>query len=316
MSAVPPSYKKRTQGVGFRDESKVQEGSAFFLNLDEDQQAADRSGMVSGQVRRGSGAPNSVLSDPRRGIFSGYSSSADLVGFPSTLLQINEHFAQWGASFSHAWLFEEESGNFQDLATTGPLELIPTGSVSRVVTGLPNGDRGIHYNLFNNNRVAPSSSSDLDISTGDMVILMTLKLNQDPGTLAVIYSKFGGGGVRWRLVALSGGGLRFDCNDGTNSGVSEISTNHADGSYHDVLCVLSRTGSPDEQVIVDDLGSGTVVTAPPLTLSNTAKALLGDDGGSGAAVIVTFLAWGTVPGTLITNRTQAVASWRQFRGAT
>ena len=255
------------------------------------------------------------FSQRQTGIGRGFG-SARRARFPRSLTELNAIFTAYGASFAHAWRLEESSGDALDLATTGAINLAPGAAAPfrAVTTDLFDGDKGVQYSQFSSQVLRAPNVSELEITTGYLVTLTTILLPVAPSGTRVAWNKAGSG--RWRLQVMAGGSLRFESHDGTTTRNSDIAVNHASGTvFRDVLCVISRSGSPDEQVCISDLGSSTVGTPGANTMAASAKFDLGEGFGSCASQVITFFAWGTTAGTLIADRAKALATWRAFRGA-
>jgi hypothetical protein len=235
--------------------------------------------------------------------------------FPASIQDLNTVFAPWGATFAHAWTLGEASGNALDLATSGAIPLVPGAGGSAptraVSTGLVGDDKGAQFDAFGSQNFAAGAAGDLNVTTGDLLVLMTIRLTSDSGGTLVVFNKMGATN-RWRMQSKAGGEMMFEAYDGTTLAQSTIAVAHHGTAYHDILCILKRgTGV----VCASDLGSGSVVSAPANTIDTSGVFYLGEGFGSCSPMIVTFLAWGTTTGTVVTGRTDAIAAWRRSRGA-
>lgn len=249
------------------------------------------------------------LVGPRVGI------NAEWGAFPTNIPQLNAVFAPYGASFAHAWNLNEASGNALDLATSGAIPLVPGAAgaapTQGVLTGLIGGDKGAQFAAFDTDNFSAGSAGDLNVTTGDLLLLITLRLTSDSGGTLICFNKMGTTN-RWRMKSLAGGQLQFEAYDGTTLAQSTIAVAHHGTAYHDVLCVMKRgTGL----VCASDLGSGSVVSAPANTINTESVFYLGENAASCSPMIVTFLAWGTTTGSIVADRAAAIAAWRRARGA-
>ena len=243
----------------------------------------------------------------------GVSRSPRRKGFPRSLAELNSRFATWGATFTHAWTFDEPGAGDTalDLATSGAVNLVSVGNAEKIATGYPGGDIGSRVQPGVNNYSSPNAN-DLEVTTTDFVFLLDCKIT-DPDGGAFLWRKFSGSGSKIHRCIISAAGTpTFQVFDGATAAAPEIAVDHRDGAYHTLLFVVDRQTATKVASVTSDLGSATA-TAPTGSLS--AAAFEGFQIGNDVDAIVTFAAWGLTPGTLHTNRVAAVAAWRRSIGA-
>lgn len=265
--------------------------------------------MSNGQVATG-------LRTGVQGLGTGLGSSAGR--FPRSMQELNSIFAPWAASFSHAWGFEEASGDgtIRDLTRSSPVDLTVNAGTQGKLSQLVGTDKCFSV-AQGAAEYASSATGDLVPGTGDLVVLLTTKLSASSS--GALFRKFFNGAASglYRLLVASGQ-LTMEFYDGTTLTNSLIALNHEDGKEHDVLFVVSRQGATKRQQLASDLGVSSIGTPPTLTLSNLPEGfLIGDTAAAGQDV--SFLAWGQTPGQLLeaspSNLAAAVKVWRRRRGA-
>lgn len=235
-------------------------------------------------------------------------------GFPRTLADLNARFSAYGATFSHAWGFDEtgSTDNALDLATTGAVNLITAGAnCPSSLTGYSGGDRGRRTEPTVGNFNSPNTT-DLEVTTTDFVLLLELKITDLDGG-SFLWRKFSGSGSKLhRGVVAATGRPNFQFFDGASGSTIEIPVDHRDGGYHTILHVVDRQTASKNMSLTSDLGT---VTGTAASGTMSAAAFEGFQLGGDVDAIFTFAAWGTVQGTLHANRVAAVAAWRRSIGA-
>lgn len=234
-------------------------------------------------------------------------------GFPRSLTDLNARFGTWGASFSHAWGFDElgAGDDVVDLAPSGGINLITAGAnCPSSLTGYPGGDRGRRTEAGIGNFNSPNAN-DLEVTTTDFVFLLETKVTAGG---AFLWRKFSGGGSKLHrgIIDAASGHPFFQFFDGAGGDNVELAVDHRDGSYHTLLYVVDRQTATKAMSLTSDLGT---VTGTAPTGSMSAAAFEGFQIGNDVDAIVTFAAWGTTQGTLHANRVAAVAAWRRSIGA-
>lgn len=231
-------------------------------------------------------------------------------GFPADLTALNAIFATWSATFSHAWNFEEASGNAVDYASTGAIPLVPQGTAPTqgVTTGLPGGDKGVQFGDNSTSRMEAAGTGDLDVTTGDFWMLGTTRLLL-PTSGRALFAKYSGT-VYYRVLTTGTGQIQFGLSDGTAATTITAAADHSGTFYFDWLVARAAF----QACLITDRADGGAVATATASLSNTGKAAVGRNFGT-ASSIHTFLAWGTAPGSVLANRAAALAAWRAARGA-
>jgi hypothetical protein len=238
---------------------------------------------------------------------------------PRSLAELNAIFSPWLATFSHAWNFEQTAGAEPDYATSSGIDLTPINSpVQGVSTGLPGGDLGVQFSDGANAGMRAGSASDLQVTTGSVVMVGTVRLLAAPAATRNVVGKRQSS-TRYYYVGTTAtsGQLRFATTDGSTTLTQIVSGNHAGPGYVDFLAVLDRDSATHLMSLTTSVGDSGAVDASALgDISSTALFHVGSDPSIHLSpdLIVTFVAWGTVPGTLVANRISALATWRAARG--
>lgn len=238
-------------------------------------------------------------------------------GFPGTMAALNAWAATWGVTFAHAWNFDEASGNAIDLATSGGINLVPTGTPTQnVATGLAGDVAAVQMADNSGQRMAASAAGDLDVTTGSLIILTTRRFVTTPAATRNWLSKIGTAFYTGRLN--TNGSVAFAVSDGTDSVTATVAGDHVGAAYRDILVVLDKDTVADAgtglSITTDVADSGIQVVTTVDSITNTGVYAEGRSA-SGAGQIVTFTAWGTVVGTAQADRAAMLASWRTYRGA-
>jgi hypothetical protein len=236
-------------------------------------------------------------------------------GLPPTLHDANEIFAAWGAVASHGWSFSAASGAEPDLASTGPVALPQVGTPTRgVVTGLSHGDLGIQTADGSTDGLAAGNNTALDVTTGDLWMVGTMRLVANPATTRMSLGKRQGNVAGYYVQLVNTGRIDF-----VARGAVALQANgpigHAGTAYTDFLAILSRSSGLTMTTQLGDSGVvavgslGSITSAAPFRIGPDTSVTLG------GPQIVTHLVWGTTTGTLSANRVAALAAWRAARGA-
>lgn len=243
--------------------------------------------------------------------------SANAPRFAPTLAELNATVAPWGVVFSHAWSFDEASGNAIDMATSGGINLVPTNSPTQgVSTGLVGDDKGVTF--ADNTTQHMLGTSALSWGTGDGVLYCCTKLTAPASSDRDIYRQAATSAIRGRIY--SNGALEWLLYDGTTLVQPSIATSHSTADYHDILFALDRVAGTDRCAFGSELAVSAIATPPPNSLNTGAGAFAwGGPAGAAAAQTVTFVAWGTTVGSLIsagttTNLSAAITALRRARG--
>ncbi len=239
--------------------------------------------------------------------------------FPASLAELNALFAEYDASFSNAWAFDAVSGNYSDLpGSDAAVALSVVGTPTQgVLTGLGPGDRGWQVPDASGSGVGAAAGATFDVTTGSVVMLMTLKFLDEPSGMSGVIGKVNPVGNYWYVRQWIDGSLAFSCWDGTNNPLIGLTANHVSGDFVDMLVIIDRDSASKLTAMTSNLQDGGTASATLLgTLTNSSwvfSAGLIPGTLLSANMLFTFLAIGTVPGTLVSNRVAAVGRWRGYR---
>lgn len=243
---------------------------------------------------------------------------------PKSLSKLNEIVAPYGASFSNAWSFQAASGNEPDLAPSGGVALVPAGPPAQdVATALTDyvTDKAVQTTAGSGHRMAPAAATDLDVTTGDLVLLMTVRLPTAPAATQTIYSKCAAAYANYTFLQFNAtGNLIWTVKDiGGNIAIRTGAVNHAGATYHDVLAVVDRSSASKLLSLTtsaEDIGTASLAAVVgSLSTATTASFGASAIGDVAAGAIITFAAWGTVVGSLVANRVAALAAYSSARAA-
>lgn len=231
------------------------------------------------------------------------------------LVDINNIVSSYGATFSHGWQLNETSGNAADIAPTGALALTPTNTPTQgVSTGLPGSDKGVQFATGSTQHMVAPANGDLDVTTGSLIMYGKSRLTALPAGTHALCGK-GTGGVFYLLRADTSGNVLFTAFDGTNGPGVTATANHVATTYFDWLAVIDRTSGTKLLSLNTSVADGGTTSATTLgTLTSAAKFALGNVPTVGivsAPCIHAFVAWGTVCGTLVANRVEALTKLRK-----
>jgi hypothetical protein len=230
-----------------------------------------------------------------------------------TLAKLNEVVAPYGASFAHAWRFQEASGNAADMALTGGIPLVPSAGVTQhVATGLTDyeTDYAVQFGDGTDQYMAPASAASLDVTTGDLVIFGRVHSTALPVADSALVGK--AGTHYWLLSFLNDGRLFFAASDGTHApSVSLPVDHHHATAYYDFLAVIDRTSVTKLLALCSTLSAGGTSDASLLaTITATGKFAVGAQPANitTGPFKVPFVAIGSVAGTLVADRVAALAA--------
>jgi len=239
---------------------------------------------------------------------------------PKSLAKLNEIFEPWGASFEHAYTFQDASSPALDLATSGGHSLAGyDGVVFNTSTGLTDyvTDKGIQCADGEDDGVRGADATVFDITTGSLVLLMTLRLLAAGAATRSIAGK--GGGTQAYLLELGTTGkpgFLFK-STGANAGIA-MPSDHTGAAYFDMMAVID-TDSASKLISLNTSveDGGTASIAGHTTISNANIFGIGETPlrTFSASMICSFFALGFVPGTLVANRVAALAAYSSARAA-
>lgn len=242
----------------------------------------------------------------------------DFKHFPASIEELNSLFAEWGASFSHMWNFDETSGNVldygnNDQVTVAPL--VPNNSPTQnVSTGLVNGDKGVQTSDGLTAGFQPAGAGTLDVTTDSVMMIGTCRILSMPAATRGVVGKVNASSTGYYINVLTSGQLRFSVKDAVATTThATVAVDHTGTSYFDFLAIVSRL--EDGQTLTTNLGDSGIQSPPTDSLTNATQFSVSAMSGitTSPAMIFTFLAWGTSPGTLVTNRSAALQRYRNLR---
>lgn len=248
-------------------------------------------------------------------------------GFPATLADLNRVFqlhSGGSTTFSHMWNLSDVPGSAADASDAAPAIPLTARVVitQQYTTGLPHGDIGVITGDGANGRLDTNDDGTLlNVATGSVVVLLTIKFTSAPGALRALFGKANPGGNYWYCRINADKTISFSPWDGSHNPLVSVSVDHVTNQFVDILVILDRDSASKKTSITSNLGDcGTPGDASTLgTLTNVGSlfSLLCVAGIAGAPdCVLTFAALGTTPGTLLVNRVEALARWRTSRNAT
>lgn len=241
---------------------------------------------------------------------------------PPSLADLNAIFRPFAGVevFQHSWGLDEPSGagTATDQAPSGGVTLTRTdAAVQGVLTGLPGGDRGVSFSEGNNNRMEGPDAGALDVTTGDLIVLATVKLPTLPAAQRSILGK--GSTAYWILYLQVTGTVVFNVFDGAVNPTPTVAQNHCGATFVDLLGIVAKSPAAKRATLTTSLGdSGLGPDIAALgSLSSINRFGIATVPGlvNPPEMIATYCAIGTVLGDLQTNRIPALSAYRRARGA-
>lgn len=246
---------------------------------------------------------------------------------PKTLAKLNEIFAPWGATFAHAWRFQAASGSEPDLALAGGIALAnnnegfgaPTQNVSTGETDYET-DKAVESADAGLTNMSPVSATDLDVTTGSVFVLMTVRLPAAPSGASGLVGKALTLQTHYWMVSVgTDGKLKFSVSDGGTSADVTTAADHTGATYVDLLAILDRASASKLMALVTSIEDAGTAVPGLLSVTGDKRFAVGwvREGpyAPAAPSRVTFVGVGTVPGTLLANRVAALAAYTNARKA-
>jgi hypothetical protein len=242
---------------------------------------------------------------------------------PKTLAKLNEIFAPWGATFAHAWRFQESASPAVDMALSGGVSLVQTAGVAfNVSSGITDYETDKAVTFTDNTAMAlePASGADLDVTTGSVFVLMTLKVPAHVASATnSLFAK-----LKNDYTAIWT--VNFGATDGKLDALARAggvdvalhgAVDHATDAYFDLLWALDRASVSKLMSLTTSLEDVGTADASSLIGSLTGAEKFAFGGATilslAAGFTMTFAAIGTVPGTLVANRVAALAAYTSAR---
>jgi hypothetical protein len=236
-----------------------------------------------------------------------------------SLAALNEFFASYGATVRHAWHFDAHPGGGEvDLAWPGAaaVNLIPTsftaGPTQHVATGLRDDDYGVQFAELGSVGMSAGNSALLEPGAGSVWMAGRARIITAPGGGRNLVGKRQSSANGY-YVQLAPAALNWHVLSASTTVSRSVALSHAGADYFDFLAIADRASGLS--ALVTTLGdSGTVSIAALGAFTSTATFHVGADPVihlSGAS-IVSFLCWGTAPGSLIADRVAARAALSSF----
>jgi hypothetical protein len=231
--------------------------------------------------------------------------------WPLTAAEMAAALGGYG-TWASGYQLDQASGAAAD--SFGAINLTPASTPQFQQTGAIVGSPIIDYAVgFNSagDRFDAASAASYDITTvGQLAFYVCWKAGGAVGNH--VFNKLAGS-VFYALNVNASGHLQWHVHDGSVIRTATIAINHADGNYHDILCIIDRTAQRTDAI--SDLGaSASVDITTSLTFTNAGVLSLGGTDANINSTCAFFAVANADALALKTNATAAIAAIRSYTG--
>lgn len=230
--------------------------------------------------------------------------------WPLTAADMRTAMGGYG-TWTSIWPCNETSGILEDVV--GSVDLSPLGTPLYSQAGSPTWDKAVGFDSATD-AFAAASSASYDIgTTGGLAIYLCWRTVGLMGS-DYILTKMQTGVKYYYIAQGSSGRIVFAVYDAAGIPLSaEVTPNHIDGNFHDILAIIDRDSGNVIQLATDLGVSATTSIAGEGTLSNTGVLRLGGTSPTNGRCSFMAIATGDIT-NLRNNAAAAIASMRTYTG--